>query len=122
MEMSNNVSTVSYASTQGSVASQAPKAEPAVKQVISEETVAAKPQDNSGVASNSALKKAVETINKSLGNSEAVFGIHEETNRLTVKIVDKETKEIIKEYPAEETLDMIARVWEQAGIMLDEKR
>ena len=40
----------------------------------------------------------------------------------TIKIVDKDTDEIIKEFPAEKTLDMIARVWEMAGIMVDEKR
>ena len=55
-------------------------------------------------------------------HSEAVFGIHEKTNRVTIKIVDKDTKEIIKEFPPEETLDMIAKVWELAGIMIDERR
>ena len=68
------------------------------------------------------LKKAVEEINKRANNSEAVFGMHEKTNRITIKIVDKETKEIIKEFPPEKTLDMIAKVWEMAGLMVDEKR
>ena len=68
------------------------------------------------------IKKAVEDINKKANNSEAVFGIHEETNRVTIKIVDKQTKEIIKEFPPEKTLDMIAKVWEMAGLMVDEKR
>ncbi len=68
------------------------------------------------------LKKAVETINKKIGNSEAVFGVHEETNRVTIKIIDKDTKETIKELPPEKTLDMIAKVWEMAGILVDEKR
>ena len=57
-----------------------------------------------------------------LENSEAVFGFHEETNRVTIKIVDKETKKVIKELPPEKTLDMIAKVWELAGLMVDEKR
>lgn len=67
------------------------------------------------------LKKAVADLNKQLPNSEAIFGIHEKTNRVTIKIVDKSTKEVIKEYPPEETLDMIAKVWEIAGILVDEK-
>ena len=72
---------------------------------------------------NDQIKKAVEQINKKLSaQSEAVFGIHEETNRVTIKIVDKETKEVIKEVPPEKTLDMIAKVWEIAGILVDEKR
>jgi len=74
-------------------------------------------------ATNERLKEAVARFNKSSGaNSEAVFGIHEGTNRVTIKIVDKTTKETIKELPPEKTLDMIAKVWEMAGIMVDEKR
>jgi predicted esterase YcpF (UPF0227 family) len=51
-----------------------------------------------------------------------LFGIHDKTNRVTIKMVDKDTKKVIKEFPPEETLDMIAKVWEIAGIMVDEKR
>lgn len=68
------------------------------------------------------VRKAVERLNKNLANSEAVFGIHEDTNRVTIKIVDKNTKEVIKELPPEKTLDMIAKVWEMAGILVDERR
>lgn len=72
---------------------------------------------------NEQLKKAIEQFNSSTGNnSEAVYGIHEGTNRVTIKIVDKDTKKVIKELPPEKTLDMIARVWEMAGILVDEKR
>lgn len=73
-------------------------------------------------ANNEKIKKAVEQLNKNMPHSEAVFGIHEKTNRVTIKIVDKETKEIIREFPPEQTLDMIAKVWELAGILVDEKR
>ena len=73
--------------------------------------------------SNDQIRQAVEKFNKSMiNNSEAVFGIHEGTNRVTIKIVDKSSKEVIKELPAEKTLDMIAKVWEMAGILVDEKR
>ncbi len=72
--------------------------------------------------SNEQIKKAVEQLNRNMINSEAVFGIHEGTNRVTIKIVDKDTKEVIKELPPEKTLDMIAKVWEMAGILVDEKR
>ncbi len=68
------------------------------------------------------IRKAVEKLNKNLSNSEAVFGIHEDTNRVTIKIVDKNTKEVLKELPPEKTLDMIAKVWELAGILIDERR
>ncbi len=72
---------------------------------------------------NEEIKKAVDKINeKMISHSEAIFGIHDKTNRVTIKIVDKETKEVIKELPPEKTLDMLARVWEMAGILVDEKR
>ena len=80
-----------------------------------------KADDNSS-NNTEALKKAVDTINKKMSNSVAQFGIHDKTNRVTIKIVDKETRKVLKEFPPEETLDMIAKVWELAGIMVDEKK
>lgn len=68
------------------------------------------------------MKQAVDKINKNVANSEVQFGIHEATNRVTIKIIDKTTKEVIKELPPEKTLDMIAKAWELAGILVDEKR
>lgn len=78
--------------------------------------------NNTQQQKNAQLKKAVEDINKKAVNSEAIFGIHEATNRVTIKIIDKDTKKVIKELPPEKTLDMIAKVWELAGLMVDEKR
>ena len=72
--------------------------------------------------SDSSLKKAVEDINRNSSNTEAIFGYHEGTNRVTIKIIDKDTKEVKREYQAEETLDMIQKIWEMAGLMVDEKR
>jgi flagellar protein FlaG len=100
------------------------------------ETQAAAVQDVSGVvdsgqqadkskqdvASDSSLKKAVDNINRNCSNTEAIFGFHEGTNRVIIKILDKDTKEVKREYPAEKTLDMIQKVWEMAGLMVDEKR
>ena len=70
------------------------------------------------------LKKMIAEMNRKISNSneEAVFGVHEKTNRIMIKILDKDTKEIIKEFPPEKTLVMIASIWEMAGILVDEKR
>ena len=73
------------------------------------------------ISENSQIRKAVDEINKKTHNSDAVFGIHEATNRVTIKIVDKNTKKVLKEYPPEKTLDMIAKVWEMAGLLVDQK-
>ena len=73
------------------------------------------------ISENSQIRKAVDEINKKAHNSEAVFGIHDATNRVTIKIVDKDTKKVLKEYPPEKALDMIAKVWEMAGLLVDKK-
>ena len=69
------------------------------------------------------LKKMIEEMNRKINNSNeiAMFGIHEDTNRVMIKIMDKDTKEVIKEFPPEKTLDMIAKLWEMAGILVDER-
>lgn len=67
------------------------------------------------------IKKAIEKMNAQLPNSEAKFGIHEATNRVMIKLVDKDTQEVIKEFPPEKTLDMIAKCMELAGVLVDEK-
>ncbi len=74
-----------------------------------------------GEASPEQIKKAVADMNKKMQNTSCQYGIHEGTGRVTIKLVDKETKDVIKEFPAEETLELIAKAWELAGIMVDEK-
>lgn len=69
------------------------------------------------------IKKSIAEINKNINkHTEAKFDIHEKTKRVTIKIVDKDTQEVIREVPPEKTLDMIAKVWELAGLLVDEKR
>ncbi len=108
--------------------SSVPMAEQVDKTTTVVENAQEKGQANNGEqsreqqASGEQIRKAVEKLNKSMANSEAVFGIHEDTQRVTIKIVDRTTKEVIKELPPEKTLDMIARVWEMAGILVDERR
>jgi flagellar protein FlaG len=70
------------------------------------------------------LIEAIEKANKvALGrNTSFRFSVHEATKRISVKVLDKETNEVIREIPPEKVLDMVARMWEMAGIIVDEKR
>lgn len=73
--------------------------------------------------SESTIKEALKEMNRKIGNNTvAEFGVHEGTNRITIKLKDKETNEVIREVPAEKTLDLIQKAWELAGILVDEKR
>ncbi len=70
------------------------------------------------------LKAAVDVANKVLfkNNTHLKFQIHEKTKEVMVRIVEDETGEVIKEIPPEKMLDMVAKLWEIAGIIVDEKR
>lgn len=77
--------------------------------------------DEKAMQDNDKIKKVIEKLNVQLPNSEVKFGIHDKTDRVTIKIVDKNTKEVIKEFPPEKTLDMIAKCMELAGVLMDER-
>ena len=79
----------------------------------------AKQQEEQKEASIRKLKDIQKVIND---NTVAEFGYNEPTNRITIKIKDKETDEVIKEIPSEKALEMLAKAWELAGILVDEKR
>ncbi|KNY28612.1 flagellar protein FlaG protein [Pseudobacteroides cellulosolvens ATCC 35603 = DSM 2933] len=67
---------------------------------------------------------AIEKANKAISgtNRSFEFSIHEKTKAIMVKVVDNDTHEVIREIPAEKILDMVAKMWEMAGIMVDERR
>ncbi|MBZ4668938.1 MAG: flagellar protein FlaG [Defluviitaleaceae bacterium] len=68
--------------------------------------------------------EAIEKANKKLSGvmAEFEFSIHEQTKQIMVRVINKDTKEVIREIPPEKTLDMVAHLWEMAGIIVDEKR
>jgi len=70
------------------------------------------------------LEEAVEKFNKAVAayNRECKISIHEKTGNIMVKIIDTETKEIVREIPPERILDIVAKMWEIAGILIDERR
>lgn len=74
------------------------------------------------VASKEQVQKAVQEINKKANGVTAVFGVDDDSNRVYIKIVDKESDKTIVQYPAEETLKLINKVWDQEGFTVDEKR
>lgn len=72
----------------------------------------------------SKIKDAVDKVNQKIvpSKTRCEFAYHEDTNRISIKVIDQVTEETIREIPAEETLDMLSRIWELAGLMVDEKR
>lgn len=77
----------------------------------------------SGEMSQEEMHKKLAELNKSINkHTECKFDYHEKTKRFSIKIVDKDTQEVIREVPPEKLLDMIAKTWELAGLLVDEKR
>ena len=70
----------------------------------------------------SAVNKANNTLKQKHARTKCEFSYHEGTNRISIKVLDKDTDEVIREIPPEETLEMVEKMWELAGILVDERR
>lgn len=62
------------------------------------------------------LSRSADLFNKRLQ-----FRIHEQTDRLIVRVVDKETEEVIREIPPERILDLVASIEAFLGLLFDER-
>lgn len=49
------------------------------------------------------------------------YSYDEPTKRITIKVFDEETDELIREVPPEKSLEVLQKVWEIAGIIVDKK-
>lgn len=74
--------------------------------------------------SEEALVEAIEKANRAIigAKTQFEFSIHEKTKQIMVKVIDTNTQEVIREIPPEKILDMVAKMWEVAGILVDERR
>jgi flagellar protein FlaG len=69
------------------------------------------------------LEKSVEQANKSLKKHDRYIerNIHEVTKAIMYKVKDTKTDEVIAEFPPQKVQDMIAKMWELAGLFVDER-
>lgn len=74
-------------------------------------------------AQNEQLKEAIEKINmdKRFRQTGCEFTYHEDCNRISIKLFDVETKEVIREFPSEDTIAMLDKLNEIAGLIIDER-
>jgi flagellar protein FlaG len=66
----------------------------------------------------------IEKANKAIegARTEFRFSIHKDTHEIMVRVFNKDSGEVIREIPSQKTLDLVAKMWEMAGIIVDEKR
>lgn len=67
---------------------------------------------------------SIEKANKavSVANRRFEYSIHERTKHIMVKVINIETEEVVREIPPEKMLDLVAMIWEMAGLIVDERR
>jgi len=80
-------------------------------------------QNSEASFSEEEVNKSVEKLNKFLEdeNVHAVYERHEKFNQIMIKIVNNDTKEVVAEYPPKKILDMVAKMCEMVGILIDKK-
>ncbi|WP_091613571.1 flagellar protein FlaG [Marinococcus luteus] len=49
------------------------------------------------------------------------FNVHEDTERVYVQVIDRDTEEIVREIPPESLLNFNASILRQSGLLVNEK-
>lgn len=75
-------------------------------------------------ATDKQIQAAIEHVKKAsrMSRTRCEFSYHEATKRVSIKVLDDDTGDVIKEIPPEKSLEMVEKMWELAGILVDEKR
>ena len=61
-------------------------------------------------------------LQDTLKNHNIEISYNDEVNRYSIKVLDSESQEVVKEIPSEKSLEMFARMLEIEGLLVDEKR
>lgn len=69
------------------------------------------------------VHKAVDKLNKFMEDEDihAEYKVHDKLNQIMIKIIDNKTKEVLLEVPPKKILDMVAKMCEMVGILVDKK-
>lgn len=94
-----------------------------VDQILGQKQEEKRPRDSlGGKVAESTVRNAVKKTNEALRSTKCEFSYHEETHRVSIRVLDKKTDKVIREIPPEKSLEMLEKMWEMAGILVDEKR
>lgn len=79
-------------------------------------------QQREHMPSEATMDDAVKRANLKMEHTRCEYSYHKKTNRVSIKVINSDTDEVIREIPPEKSLDMLQKMWEMAGILVDEKR
>ena len=70
------------------------------------------------------VKRAVEELNKLSGNfnEKVQFSLDDKTNRVIIKVMDRDTNEVISEIPGKYSIRLLEHFREYMGLFIDESR
>lgn len=94
------------------------------KTAFGEDSDKGKTQDNQKdkEVAQSTLESAMSNMNSRIKKTRCEYDFDDPTNTITVKVYDKDTGDLIREVPPEKSLEAIKKIWEIAGLIVDEKR
>lgn len=116
------VANTSAETSQTAAAAVERSAEAAAKTVTAMEESGSSEKKNEHTPSEATINDAVQSANRKMQHTRCEYSYHKKTNRVSIKVLDADTKEVIREIPPEKSLDMLQKMWELAGILVDEKR
>lgn len=69
------------------------------------------------------VKKAVDKLNKLLEGKQTYvqYEVYGKLKSITIKIMDSNTKKVVKEIPPKKLIDMVDKLCEMAGMFMDQK-
>lgn len=69
------------------------------------------------------LIRSIDKAVKALQGPETTveISVHEKTNAIMIKVLNKDTGDLIREIPPEKTLEIVAKMMEFAGLIIDER-
>ncbi|WP_024984125.1 flagellar protein FlaG [Brevibacillus borstelensis] len=70
------------------------------------------------------IESEIAGINKwlQMTSSHIKFMLHEDLNEYYVQVINDQTNEVIREIPSKKVMDMVAKMHEMIGLLIDEKR
>ncbi|MGM0472351.1 MAG: flagellar protein FlaG [Bacillota bacterium] len=82
-----------------------------------------KAQEKSREATKENVEEGIEQLNEAVQtfHEDLQFELHEGSERMMAKLVDLSEHEVIKEMPPKEILDMLGKIKDMVGLILDEK-
>lgn len=91
--------------------------------IINEERINKQRKEENIEVTDEQLIEMIERANKALLKPpmELQFSVHEVTKRISITVTNKETDEVIREIPSEKILNMVANLYEAAGVLIDER-